>query len=159
MRALLRRIRRRGGERGTIAPLIIAFGVAIIMLLVVVTDAAQLWVYQRGLHSLADGASLDAANAIDKSSLYSQGIPDDDKIAISAELAQEAVNNYVAIATADDAASSEGVECTVAVGAGGTEVTVTCNGLAKLPIVGYVTEGQSEVPVQSSATAQTFSSN
>jgi uncharacterized membrane protein len=152
----LKRIRRSGRERGTISPLIIAFGATIIMLLVVVTDAAQLWVYQRGLHSLADGASLEAANAIDKSAIYTGGV--DETIELSQELAQQAVNEYVSIAASGDAASSEGVQCTAAV-IGTTQVRVTCNGNAKLPIVGYVTNGRSEVPVESNATAQTFRSD
>lgn len=153
----LKRIRRGGRERGTISPLIIAFGTTIIMLLVVVTDAAQLWVYQRGLHSLADGASLEAANALDKTSIYENGV--DDEIELSQALAQQSVNDYVAIAASDDAASSEGVQCTAAVNVAGTQVTVTCNGNAKLPIIGFVTNGRTEVPVESDATAQTFATN
>jgi uncharacterized membrane protein len=152
----LKRIRRGGRERGTISPLIIAFGTTIIMLLVVVTDAAQLWVYQRGLHSLADGASLEAANALDKSAIYTGGV--DDTIELSQELAQQAVNDYISIAASNDAASSEGIQCTAAVIAT-TQVRVTCNGNAKLPIVGYVTNGRSEVPVESDATAETFATN
>lgn len=156
-RGPLERIRRGGRERGTISPLIIAFGTTIVMLLVVVTDAAQLWVYQRGLHSLADGASLQAANALDKTAIYTGGV--DDAIELNQELAQQAVNEYVSVASADDAASSEGIQCTAAIiGAAGTQVRVTCNGTAKLPIIGYVTNGRSEVDVESNATAETFAS-
>jgi uncharacterized membrane protein len=153
----VKRIRRGGRERGTISPLIIAFGTTIIMLLVVVTDAAQLWVYQRGLHSLADGASLEAANALDKTAIYEGGV--DDQIELSQELAQQAVNDYIAIAKTDDAASSEGITCVAAVNAAGTQVTVTCNGNAKLPIVGFVTSGRTEIPVESDATAETVPTN
>jgi uncharacterized membrane protein len=164
MQALLQRVQRnqrlrrlrRDGERGSISPLIIAFGATIIMLLVVVTDAAQLWVYQRGLHSIADGASLQAANALDKSSLYSEGV--DDTIEIDLGLAQQAVNDYVATATASDAASSEGVTCTADLPTV-TDVRVTCNGTAELPLVGFVTNGRSEIPVESEATARTFQAN
>jgi uncharacterized membrane protein len=154
MRGLLQRIRGADRERGTIAPLIIAFIVVIVMLLVVVTDAAQLWIYQRGLHSLADGASLQAANALDKTAIYEDGV--DQTIELNRELAQQAVNDYVSVAKSDDAASSEGIECAAAINGTGTRVTVTCNGNAKLPIVGFVTNGRSEVPVQSDATAETF---
>ncbi|GAB3401571.1 hypothetical protein GCM10027569_06790 [Flindersiella endophytica] len=137
--------------------MIIAFGTTIIMLLVVVTDAAQLWVYQRGLHSLADGASLEAANALDKTKIYQSGVGNE--IELSQELAQQSVNDYISIAKSDNAASSEGIQCAAAVNGAGTQVTVTCNGNAKLPIIGFVTNGRTEVPVESDATAQTFATN
>ena len=154
MRDLLARLRRRR-EHGTIMPLVIGFGVIIILLLVVVTDASQLWVYQRGLHSIADGASLEAANSLDPAAIYDGGVTD--TIELNQGLAQAAVNQYVQESAGS--ASSGGVTCTAALVNGGAQVTVTCNGHAQLPIVGFITNGRSEVPVSSAATAQTFSVN
>src|SRR5690606_13185683 len=81
-------------ERGQMLPMIIGFGIIVILLCAVVFDASQAFVYRRGLHAIADGAALAATNGIDKSAIYEGGLGD--KVILSRELAQQEVDRYLA---------------------------------------------------------------
>jgi Putative Flp pilus-assembly TadE/G-like len=141
--------RDRSAERGSIAPLIIGFGVSLILLTVVVFDASQVWIYQRGLHSIADGASLEAANALDAESVYGGG-----GIGDSLELDEAEANARVDAYTAN-----MDVSCDAAVSGDGHQVTVACDGVATLPILSSWLGAMGEVGVESQATAETFTSD
>lgn len=149
----LRRPDRPRKERGSITPLIIGFGISLILLTAVVFDASQVWIYQRGLHALADGASLEAANALDADSVYSgDGIGD--SIRLDEQAAHDRVQAYIA------QVQPERANClNVDVTDDGEQVTVSCDGTAKLPIISSALGAVGDVGVQSQATAETFTSN
>lgn len=149
------RLRRAGAERGSILPLVIGFGVSLVMLSVVVLDTSQAWIYRRTLHSIADGASLDAANSLDPAVIYGDGVVGD-TVALSEPIAQQAVNDYVAALQAIDTGHADDVDCAVDV-AGGDEVTVTCTGEFTLPILGFLSNDLATQEMSGSATAQTRS--
>lgn len=139
---------RSAAERGSITPLIIGFGVTLILMTVVVFDASQVWIYQRGLHAIADGASLEAANALDADAVYSGGISGD-RIELDEQEANVLVDQYTA---------GMDLECEAAVSADGHQVTVVCDGVAELPIISSWLGATGDVGVQSQATAETFAS-
>lgn len=139
-------MKRRPDERGQMTPLIIGFGVILILLMVVVFDASQVFIYRRGLAAIADGAALAATNGIDDEAIYTGGV--EDKVVLSQELAQVEVNNYMAhVADAS-------ITCVVA-GIDVSEATVNCQGTAHLPIVNTIS-GQGALTVYATASAETF---
>lgn len=145
--APVRRARRRPDERGSLLPLIIGFGIIIMLLCAVVFDSAQAFVYRRGLNAIADGAALAATNGIDKAAIYSGGV--EDHVVLSQELAQEEVDNYVAQGGYDT------VQCGVTA-LNAAEVTVTCDGEVVLPIVNAISGGQGSLGIRVQANAETF---
>jgi hypothetical protein len=142
-----RRAPRRPDERGSILPLIIGFGIIIMLLCAVVFDSAQAFVYRRGLNAIADGAALAATNGIDKAAIYSGGV--EDHVLLSQELAQEEVTNYVAQGGYDS------VQCGVTA-LNAAEVTVTCDGEVVLPIANAISGGQASLGIRVQANAETF---
>ncbi len=131
-------------EQGQLLPLIIGFGIIIILLCAVVFDAAQAFTYRRGLSAIADGAALAATNGIDKAAIYSGGIAD--RVELSEQLAQEEVNRYTA--------GYRTLNCVSDVGT--AQVTVSCTGTVELPIVNALSGGQGEFRINVEATAETF---
>ncbi len=141
--------RRRSGppdERGQLLPLIIGFGIIIMLLCAVVFDAAQAFVYRRALNSIADGAALAATNGVDKAAIYEGGV--EDRVVLSQRLAQEEVNAYLADG------GHQSVNCAATVGA--TQVTVTCDGTVVLPITNAISGNQGRVDIRVAASAETF---
>lgn len=136
------------GEQGQTLPLIIGFGIGIILLCSVVFDVSQAFVYRRALHAIADGAALAATNGINEAQIYQSGVQD--RVVISSRLAQAEVQQYLA------AGDYQSVTCNADVVGGGTEVTVTCRGFATLPIANTLTNGQGRIPIQVQASAETF---
>jgi Flp pilus assembly protein TadG len=139
--------RRRVDERGQLIPLIIGFGVIIVLLCSVVVDAAQAFNYRRSLSAIADGAVLAATNGIDKEAIYQNGVQD--RVIISEQLAESEVDQYVA------AGNYDAVSCDADVNATLTETTVTCNGTMTLPIVNSIS-GQGTITITVAASAETF---
>jgi Flp pilus assembly protein TadG len=139
-----RTVGRRPDERGQLLPLIIGFGIIIMLLCAVVFDAAQVFTYRRGLSAIADGAALAATNGIDKAAIYSGGIAD--RVELSEQLAQEEVDRYTA--------GYQSLNCLSDVGT--AEVTVSCTGSVRLPIVNAISGGQGRITINVQATAETF---
>jgi len=133
-------------ERGQLLPLIIGFGIIILLLCAVVFDAAQAFVYRRGLNAIADGAALAATNGVDKAAIYEGGVAD--RVILSQQLAQEEVDAYIA------AGNYQSLDCVAGVGA--AEVTVTCDGTVILPIMNAVSGNQGRVDIRVQANAETF---
>jgi protein involved in polysaccharide export with SLBB domain len=128
-------------------PLIIGFGVVIVLLCSVVVDAAQAFTYRRALNAIADGAVLAATNGIDKEAIYQSGVQD--RVIISEQLAEAEVDQYVA------AGNYNAVSCDADVNGQLTETTVTCDGTMTLPIVNTIS-GQGTITITVQASAETF---
>lgn len=140
-------MRRTADERGQMTVLIIGFGVVIILLMVVVFDASQVFIYRRGLAAIADGAALAATNGIDDEAIYTGGVIGN-KVVLSEELARAEVQAYMRN-VADDS-----INCDVT-GINAAEVTVDCEGTAHLPIVNAIS-GAGDLTVYAEASAETF---
>jgi protein involved in polysaccharide export with SLBB domain len=128
-------------------PLIIGFGVVIVLLCSVVVDAAQAFTYRRALNAIADGAVLAATNGIDKEAIYQSGVQD--RVIISEQLAEAEVDQYVA------AGNYNAVSCDADGNGQITETTVTCDGTMTLPIVNTIS-GQGTITITVQASAETF---
>jgi Flp pilus assembly protein TadG len=135
-------------ERGQLIPLIIGFGIIIVLLCSVVVDAAQAFTYRRALNAIADGAVLAATNGIDKEAIYQGGVQD--RVLISEQLAEAEVDQYVAAGNYNGPLS-----CDADVNAALTETTVTCTGTMTLPIVNTIS-GQGTITIQVQSSAETF---
>jgi len=61
-------------ERGQTSLLIIGFAIVILLMVVVVVDASAAYLRRQGLDTLADGAALAAADGVQESSVYTQGL-------------------------------------------------------------------------------------
>ncbi|MEQ7127813.1 hypothetical protein ABN034_25285 [Actinopolymorpha sp. B11F2] len=135
-------------ERGQLIPLIIGFGIIVVLLCSVVVDAAQAFTYRRALNAIADGAVLAASNGIDKEAIYQGGVQD--RVLLSEGLAQAEVDQYVAAGNYNGP-----VSCDADVNATLTETTVTCNGTMTLPIVNTIS-GQGTITIEVQSSAETF---
>ena len=65
---------RRRDERGQASLLIVGFAIVAIMMVAVVVDASAAYLRRAGLHSLADGAALAAADGIQGRQVYEGGL-------------------------------------------------------------------------------------
>lgn len=139
--------RNRPDERGSLIPLIIGFGIIVMLLCAVVFDAAQAFVYRRALSGIADGAALAATNGIDKAAIYRGGV--DDRVVLSRQLAQEEVDRYVA------EGGYNTVDCGVTAMTA-AKVSVTCGGTVVLPITNSVSGGRGRIDIAVRANAETF---
>lgn len=141
------RWRRLRDERGQMLPMIIGFGIIVMLLCAVVFDASQAFVYRRGLHAIADGAALAATNGIDKTAIYEGGLGD--QVILSRRLAQEQVDRYLA------AGNYQSLNCAVT-GLTAARVTVTCDGTVVLPIVNAISGNRGTIDITVQASAETF---
>jgi hypothetical protein len=141
------RWRRLREERGQMLPMIIGFGIIVMLLCAVVFDASQAFVYRRGLHAIADGAALAATNGIDKTAIYEGGLGD--KVILSRELAQQEVDRYMA------AGNYQSLDCAVT-GLTAARVTVTCDGTVVLPIANAISGNRASIDITVEASAETF---
>lgn len=76
--------------------LAIGLFVVVVSMCTLGADVSSLWVTRHGLDSVADGAALAAAQAIDADSIYRHGLTN--PVQLSSTLAKKKVNAYVASA-------------------------------------------------------------
>jgi Flp pilus assembly protein TadG len=140
---------RASGDDGQLLLLVLAYTVIAGLLVTVVVDVSQVFLYRRSLLAAADAAALSAANAPDLGRVYT-GIGDD--LPLSRRGATAAVNQYAADAALDDRFAGFDVR---SVGTDGVRVTVTFSAAAQLPFVGVVTgRFTGGYPVTATATAR-----
>ena len=84
---------RRRDERGQTAVLIVGFFLVALLLVVVVVDASAAYLRRQELDALADGAALAAADGIQGSQVYEDGLGE--RAAIDPELARSYVADYL----------------------------------------------------------------
>ena len=143
------------------------------LLLSVVVDATRVFLAQRALSALADGAALSAADALDEAAFYSragsradsgpdsgpgsgrsaalgQGGP----LPLDAAAAQEAGARHLAEAGAQARFAS--FTAVTQLGADGTTVSVTCSAVVRLPVLTAVNAAYADgYPVAVTASART----
>jgi uncharacterized membrane protein len=86
-------VSRRGDERGQTTVLIIGFALVAVLLVVVVVDASAAYLRRQRPDTLADGASLAAAQAVDERQVYTHGI--DQRLALDPGAARAEVTAYL----------------------------------------------------------------
>ena len=125
------------GERGTMIPMYVLFAGIIIALITLIMDVTQVYIHRRGLQGIADGASLAAADGIDESALYSEGLDEQGRVELVATQAKTAIDDYVKIVNRGDT-STGGIRCNVG-SVDGNRVQAICNSTAHFPIVNWLT--------------------
>lgn len=143
-------------DEGQISLLIIGYAAIALVLVVVGIDASAVFLARRGLASTADAAALDAAQAVDRTAVYSGSIGGcGAPLPIDASAARERV--LAVVADASDGlrhvfSALEPAEVTID---GGT-VTVRLTGRAKVPfghLLGLLLPGHADGTVEVDVTA------
>lgn len=90
----MKRLPKRGDERGSVTPLIIGFTVVVALLVAVVVDASAAYLRRQGLDSAADAAALAATDGLQGEQVYTRGLGQ--RAAIDPVAARRFVAEYVA---------------------------------------------------------------
>ena len=135
-----RRARRPRGDDGQLVLLIIGFVLVTALLVTVVVNASRLFLMQRSLSGLTDGAAVAAAQAVDEAAFYTGGldagtVPLDDRAA--AALVQDYLDAY--FASTGNRERYPGLRVVDVAAAGGV-ATVTLRVLVPLPFVNTVSD-------------------
>ena len=101
------RSRRTDGERGQISLLILGFTAIALMLVVGGVDATAVQLARTRMLDAADGAALDAADALDEPGAYGQGL--DDAVRLTDATVQQAAAGYLAAQPRPSGVSSWGL--------------------------------------------------
>jgi uncharacterized membrane protein len=149
MSAKLRRLRPRNDD-GTVLLLILGLVVVAALLVAVVTDVSALYLERRELIAAADGAALAGAQAIDRESVYRNGLPTSGPVPLDRDAAEQAVRDYLT-----EAGLLTG-DLDVTISTSATTVSVALRTRARLPVSNTVTSGTSgTAAVSATATART----
>ena len=100
------RSRRADGERGQISLLILGFTAVALMLVVGGVDATAVQLARTRMLDAADGAALDAADALDEAGAYGQGL--DEAVRLTDATVQQAAAGYLAAQPRPSGVSSWG---------------------------------------------------
>ena len=87
-------------EQGSVLMAATGLFVVVVALCSVGADVCSVWVTRHGLDSVADGAALSAAQAVDSAYVYQHGLRD--PVFLSQSLAQKRVSQYVTSAHVKD---------------------------------------------------------
>ena len=121
----------RADERGATTVAIIGFFAMLLLVVAVAVDSTAAYVQRQGLDTLADGAALTGADlAAEGREVYTEGVPVEGRLELTASRAREAVAAYLASTGAHD--RYPGLSWEVAVEA--TEVTVRVSAPLDLPL-------------------------
>jgi len=135
-------------DDGQILLLTVAFTVLALFLVVLVADLSALHLQRQELQALADGAALDAADALDEASFYARG-PEaaEHPVVLSTATVRASVLEYLRGAPGDaHRLEARMDEPTRAVDGLAAEVTLT--GRARVPLIGsLLSRWQAGVPV------------
>jgi uncharacterized membrane protein len=135
-------------DDGQLLLLVLAYAVIAGLLVTVVVDASQAYLYRRSLLAAADAAALAAANRPDLGRVYTGEGP---VLPLSTAESRRAVTQYARDAELPDRFDEFEVR---AVATDGASVTVTLRAVLHLPFVNLVSSRWSGgYPVQASATA------
>lgn len=80
-------------ERGQMSLMIVGFTLVVMMAIAAVTDASAAYLQHSGLATVADGAALAGADALDEGVVYQQGIGETP--ALDRDLAEERIGAYL----------------------------------------------------------------
>ena len=144
---------RRSDDDGTVTLLIVFFALIVAALITVVVDASTVFLAERQLQSVADGAAASAAQRADVGAIY-QGAATD-TLPLSPEAVSATVDEYVG-APARQPHECHGTEQVVAAQTDGRTVTVHLRCRVPLPFVNVVAQLWSDgVTIDVGADAQT----
>jgi hypothetical protein len=125
----------RSGDEGQIVPLVIGYVLVALLLIVVVVDVTAVQLQRGRLYALADAAALDAADALDRSAFYREGLRTD--VVPASEVGVRAsVREY--LASVGDSTRLDDVAIADPTGWTGTGVEVSLTARAGLPLVDRV---------------------
>jgi Flp pilus assembly protein TadG len=153
-RAWLSRIRRlrgfRGDDDGQLLLLVLVYTVIAAVLITVVVDVSQAYLYRRSLLAAADAAALSAANQPDLDAVYT--VDDLTVLPLSDSGTLRAVEQYAEDAQLADRFRDFAVDT---VDTDGVAVTVTLRAVVHLPLANLVTSRWRDgFPVEARATAR-----
>jgi uncharacterized membrane protein len=136
-------------EDGQLLLLVLAYTVIAGLLVTVVVDVSQAYLYRRSLLAAADAAALSAANQPDLAAVYTGQGP---VLPLSEQRSRLAVTQYAQDGELSDRFDSFEV---LDVDSNGTSVTVTLRAVVHLPFVNLVSSRWRDgYPVQARATAR-----
>ena len=147
------RSRRADGERGQISLLILGFTAIALMLVVGGVDATAVQLARTRMLDAADGAALDAADALDEAGAYGHGL--DDAVRLTDATVQQAAAGYLAAQPRPSGVSSWGLASGTGAADGRTAV-VRLQGRATIPMLASVVQvfgGSVTITVESRARA------
>jgi hypothetical protein len=119
-------------DEGSILLFGIGLAVTALMIATLAINVASLWVTRNVLDGIADGAALSAAQAIDTEAIYQDGLGT--SLRLNETLARNRVLEYVRVAQATKQVEQFSI---ASVAVSGTSVTVTLQGIPRLPF-GYL---------------------
>jgi len=115
-------------ERGQVTVMIVGFAFILMVLVAVVTDASAAYLQHSGLDTIADGAALTGADALDRNAVYNGGLGDEPQLDPVA--AKAAIEQYLI----DTDAYGRYPELHVVPVVSGNQVTVTVTAPLDLPL-------------------------
>jgi uncharacterized membrane protein len=135
-------------QRGAISPMIIGFALILGLLVTVVVAASRVFLFQRELSAMADGAALSAADGIDTGAIYSGN----GQVRLDQVAATKLAGNYLS----DSGAGGKfpGLATRVAIVAP-TRVQVKLSAGCSIPLVSSVVRSAT-LPVSATAEAQSL---
>jgi len=80
-------------ERGQASVMIVGFAVVVMMAIAAITDASAAYLQRSGLDTVADGAALAGADALDDDLVYTRGL--DETPALDPAVAEERIRDYL----------------------------------------------------------------
>lgn len=87
---------RRRTERGATTVMLIGFATVLLLVVAVAVDSTAAYVQRQGLDTLADGAALQGADlAAEGQEVYTQGVPVEGSLEVTADRARQAVGAYL----------------------------------------------------------------
>lgn len=161
----MRRGRYRGGPRGQgvvdpesgqILPLLLGYVLLALVLVVVVVDITAVHIQRNRLVALADGAALDAADALDRVRFYTQGATEEPAapVPVSGETVRESAEEYLAVA-GDPARLAEVAVADPTGTPDGVSAEVTLVARARLPLfASAVASWRGGVPLRATSRAR-----
>jgi len=139
-------------DDGSVLILILGLVVLAALFVTVVIDVSTLYLERRTLIAAADGAALAGAQAVDRATIYENGLPSSGPLPLEADAAAVAAREYLV---------AHGIErdfprLTVTIDTTETTIQVQLRAQVALPVTNGVTPGASDgVTVAASATART----
>jgi Putative Flp pilus-assembly TadE/G-like len=147
------------GDEGQILPLVVAYALIALTLMIVVVDISAVHLQRDRLFALADSAALDASDALEESRFYSEGAPistgtEAAAVPLSDHSVQTSVQRYLRVAGPEAHLAAVALDEPTGSPDGETaEVTLVAR--AHLPLFSFAVAGWSRgVPLRATSRAR-----